>query len=264
MDTAGRFAGKTALVTGAGSGIGAATARRLAADGARVGLMSRTREELEEVEEQIRSAGGEAMTLVADITDSDALERGIEELADRYGGLELLVPNAGVNGTWAPLEELELDDFRKTVEINLIGTFATIRLAAPRLLERGGSVVVVASVNGTRMFSNSGATAYAATKAGETAMAKMLALELAPRGVRINVVCPGAIETQIDDNTQREHLERAQWPRDYPKGPVPLTGGGPGTSEQVADAIAFLLSDAASHITGSELWVDGAQSLLQG
>ena len=95
-------------------------------------------------------------------------------------------------------------------------------------------------------------------------MTKMLALELAKHQIRINVICPGAIETKIDDNTERRNLEKAQEPVEFPEGKVPLTDGKPGTSEQVAELVLFLASDASSHITGSEDWIDGGQSLLQG
>ena len=122
---------------------------------------------------------------------------------------------------------------------------------------------MVSSVNGTRMFSNTGATAYSCSKAAQVAFTKMVALELAPHKVRVNCICPGWISSEINENTvlRNAHIK---YPVEYPKGTVPLTGGKPGSPEQVADLIYFLSSDAASHITGTEMWIDGGQSLLQG
>ncbi|UFU07077.1 SDR family oxidoreductase [Ruania halotolerans] len=254
--------GKVALVTGAGSGIGAASARLLAARGAKVALVGRTESELEEVAEAIRDAGGVAISAVADVSDSGATEAAVQVAIDEFGGLDVVVANAGVNGTWAGIDDLSVEDFRSTLDINLVGTFVTIKHAVPHL-RRGASIVVVSSVNGSRIFSNSGASAYSASKAGQIALTKMLAVELGPRGIRANVICPGAIDTEIDDNTDQKNQD-VLIPVEFPDGPIPLTGNTPGTSRQVADLVAFLASDAASHISGTEVWIDGAQSLLQG
>ena len=253
-----------ALVTGAGSGIGAAAARELAGQGAAVGLLSRTRSQLEKVAKGIHEAGGRALVLEADIADPQLLGEAIDRLVAEFGRLDIVVANAGINGTWAPIEKLDFDEFRKTVEVNLVGTFATIKLAVPHLRREGGSIIVTSSVNGTRMFSNSGATAYSATKAAQVAMARMLALELAEDEIRVNTICPGAIETEIDENTRSEDVQEAREPVVYPEGEIPLSDGKPGSAEQVAKLIAFLASDSASHITGTEVFIDGGQSLLQG
>jgi NAD(P)-dependent dehydrogenase (short-subunit alcohol dehydrogenase family) len=114
------------------------------------------------------------------------------------------------------------------------------------------------------MFSNTGASAYATTKAAQVAFARMIALELAPRGIRVNTICPGAIESSIDDNTRQRGLKRVRYPVKFPEGQVPLTHGKPGRAEDVAQLTAFLLSAQAGHITGTEVFIDGAQSLLQG
>ncbi len=255
--------GKVAFITGGGSGLGAAAGKLLAKEGAKVVLISRTKEELEGVVGEIESAGGEAVALEADVSDGTVLRAAIDETVSRFGGLDIVFANAGVNGTWAGIEELTEDDFRKTVDINLTGTFLTLKYAVPHLKKQGGSVIVTSSVNGTRMFSNSGASAYASTKAAQVALTKMLALELAPQKIRVNVICPGAIDTEIDDNTEQNN-EGVGVKVAFPEGMVPLTGGKPGTSEQVAQLVLFLASDMSSHITGSEIWIDGAQSLLQG
>ena len=160
--------------------------------------------------------------------------------------------------------ELTADEWNKTLTVNLTGTFLTVKYAIPLLKERGGAVIITASVNGTRIFSNAGASAYSSSKAGQVAFTKMAALELAKHKIRVNVICPGAIETAIDDSTERRDIEAAKEPVEFPEGSIPLTDGAPGKAEQVADLVLFLASDAASHISGTEIWIDGAESLLQG
>lgn len=258
------FDEQVALVTGAGSGIGRASALQLARQGARVACLGRTKSELEEVVSEIKSDGGSGLVTIADVAKPDQMQAAIEKTASEWGRLDLIVANAGVNGVWASLEELEPDDWDQTLEINLKGTFLTVKYALPYLKKRGGSIVVVASVNGTRMFSNTGATAYACSKAGQLAFTKMVAVELAPHKIRINCICPGWIDTKIGDNTEQRNLEKIRHPVEFPEGSIPLTGGAPGTSEQTAQLITFLLSNAAAHITGTEMWIDGGQSLVKG
>jgi NAD(P)-dependent dehydrogenase (short-subunit alcohol dehydrogenase family) len=255
---------RVAFVTGAGSGIGRAAAVRLAAQGALVGLFGRTERELRETADEIEAAHGKAMVLTGDVAEEGDVRARIDELSARGGGLHAVFANAGINGVWAPLEELTVDDWKQTIAINLTGTFLTIKYAAPHLKRQGGAIVVCASVNGTRIFSNSGASAYATSKAGQVALAKMLAVELGRHQVRVNVICPGAIDTDIDDNTEQRGAERAKVPVKYPEGSIPLTGKQPGRAEQVADLVLFLLSDRARHINGTEVWIDGGQSLVEG
>jgi NAD(P)-dependent dehydrogenase (short-subunit alcohol dehydrogenase family) len=253
--------GKVALVTGAGSGIGRAAALLMAEHGAKVAALGRTENELRSAVAEIESRGGEGLVLVADVTDPQAMSQALDRLIAKWGRLDVVFANAGVNGVWAPLEELEPEEWNRTIAINLTGTFLTVKFAAPHLKARGGSVIVNASINGTRVFSNTGATAYASSKAGQVGFAKMVALELAPHHVRVNVVCPGAIETSIDDNTRKRDVEDLGVPVEFPKGWHPLRGK-PGSAEQVAQVVLFLASDAASHVTGTELWIDGGESLI--
>lgn len=253
-----------ALVTGAGSGIGRAAAVLLAEHGAKVGLLSRTRDELESAADEIEANGGEALILEADISQPGEMQKAVNQIDERWGRLDVVFANAGINGKWAPLDELTPDDWDKTLDVNLKGTFLTVRYALPLLKRQGGSVIITSSVNGTRMFSNSGATAYACSKAAQVTFAKMTALELAKDRIRVNVICPGAIETEISENTEAEDVEQAREPVEYPEGKIPLTDGQPGTSQQVAELVLFLASDASSHITGTPVWIDGGQSLLQG
>lgn len=259
-----RFDDRVALVTGGGTGIGAATARRLATQGARVAVLGRTAEDLDDVVADIEAADGTAMAIAGDVTEVDDLVAAYQQILDEWGRLDIVIANAGVNGVWAPIEELDPDEFRSTVDINLTGTFLTVKYAVPHLRERGGAVVITSSVNGTRMFSNTGATAYSATKAAQVAMSRMLALELASDRIRVNAICPGAIESDIDSSTDDQGTEKAAEPVKFPEGEIPLTDGAPGKAEQVADLVAYLVSDEASHVTGAEVFIDGAQSLLQG
>jgi len=264
MTQAKELAGKVALVTGAGSGIGHAAALALARSGAHVGVLGRTRDELEKTARAVEAEGVKAHVLVADVSKHDEVSSAVERLVDAEHRLDVVFANAGVNGVWAPIEELEPDEWNKTIAINLSGTFFTLKYTAPHLKKQGGSIIVCASVNGTRMFSNTGASAYSASKAGQVALTKMLAVELGRHRVRVNVICPGAIETEIDDNTNRRHVEQVKVKVDYPEGSIPLTGGAPGTAEQVADLVVFLAGPGAAHINGTEVWIDGGQSLIEG
>lgn len=262
---AGRLDGKVVLVTGGGSGIGEAAAKLFAAEGAKVAVLGRTKEKLEETVGRIREAtGGEAAAVQGDVSQYEDMERAVRETVDRWGRLDVVFANAGINGVWAPIEELAPEEWEKTIRINLSGTFFAIKAAVPHLKERGGSIVVTSSVNGTRMFSNSGASAYATTKAGQVALTQMLALELAKHRIRVNVICPGAIETEIEAHTERRDEEEAKEPVEFPEGKIPLTDGKPGTADQVARLALFLASDESDHITGTPVWIDGGQSLLQG
>ncbi len=259
-----QLAEKVALITGAGSGIGKATALLFAKEGAKVAALGRTDEELKDIVTQIKDGGGEAMPVAADISKPEEMQQAVQQLVNQWGRLDIVFANAGINGVWAPLEELDPEEWNKTINVNLTGTYLTVKYAVPYLKKQGGSVIITSSVNGTRMFSNTGATAYACTKAAQVAFAKMVALELAKNRIRVNVICPGAIETNIEESTDRQDLEEVKEPVEFPEGEIPLTDGKPGTSEQVAQLVVFLASDASSHITGTEMWIDGGQSLLQG
>jgi NAD(P)-dependent dehydrogenase (short-subunit alcohol dehydrogenase family) len=256
--------GKVALITGGGSGIGKAAALLFAQEGAKIAVLSHTAEEIEETAEQIRSKDGEAMAVTADISLPEDMTRAVEQIGQRWGRLDIVFANAGINGVWAPLDELAPEEWDRTLNVNLKGTFLSVKYALPYLKKQGGSVIITSSVNGTRMFSNTGATAYACSKAAQVAFTKMVAVELAGDRIRVNVICPGAIETSIEDNTERRDLERVRPPVEFPEGKIPLTEGEPGESEHVAQLALFLASDASSHITGTEIWIDGGQSLLQG
>ncbi len=254
--------GKIALVTGGGSGLGAAAARALAREGARVVMIGRTTAQMDEVADEIRGAGGKAQTLKADISDEAQMKDAFERIAADHGRLDIVFANAGINGVWAPIDELTYDEWNETQRINLGGTFLTAHLSVPLMKAQGGSFIINSSINGTRTFTLPGASAYSTSKAGQVAFGQMLAIELAQYRIRVNIICPGAIATEIGDNTTRRNTERALLPAIFPRGKVPLTHGKPGSADQVADLVVFLGSDRSSHISGTPIWIDGAQSLL--
>jgi len=256
------LAGKVALVTGAGSGIGRAAALRFAQEGAHVGVLSHTEDEVREAAAEIERAGGKAIPLVADVGDAGQMQWAVADLVQAFGRLDIVFANAGINGVWAPIDELQPEEWDRTINTNLRGTYLTLHYAVPHLKKAGGSIIITSSINGSRTFTTAGATAYSATKAAQVAMAQMLAVELAKHRIRVNVVCPGKIDTEIMENTQQRDTDEAKVPAEFPAGPIPLTGEQPGTSQDVAELVLFLASDRSRHITGTPVWIDGGQSLL--
>ena len=256
--------GKVAVITGGGSGIGEATAQRFAAEGARVAICGRTREKLNTTAAEAKGAAGEIIAIEADVADPNDMQRLYQEVDERWGRLDIVFAHAGINGVWAPIEELEPKEWNRTLQINLSGTFYTVKYGVPLLKRRGGSIIITSSINGTTRFSGLGASAYSASKAGQLAFMKLMALELAGHGIRVNAICPGAIDTDIEEHTERRDTEAMEDIALYPQGSIPLTGGAPGQPEQVAELVLFLASDRASHITGTPVWIDGGESLLQG
>jgi NAD(P)-dependent dehydrogenase (short-subunit alcohol dehydrogenase family) len=182
---------------------------------------------------------------------------------DRLGQLDIVFANAGINGKVAPIEDLDEEDWNQTLNTNLKSTFLTVKHAIPHMKAHGGSIIITSSINGTRTFRGFGMSAYSSSKAGQVAFGKMAALELAKYHIRVNIICPGAIETNIGKNTfpEEEELEKIKIPIEYPDGSHPLEHQ-PGKPEQVADLISFLASDSSSHITGSQIFIDGAESLI--
>lgn len=259
-----RLKDKVAIITGGGSGIGEASALKLAAEGAKVCVMDIEQERADEVKRRIEKNGGEAMALEVDVADPEQVKAAVDKTVGEWDRLDIVFSNAGINGTVTPIEDLSPDDWDQTLSTNLKGTFLLTKYAIPHMKNSGGSIIITSSINGNRIFSNIGMSAYSSSKAGQVAFMKMAALELARYKIRVNAVCPGAIETKIEQNTNRtEALEKVQIPVEFPEGDQPLSEG-PGKPEQVADLVLFLASDDSSHISGTDIYIDGTESLLRG
>ncbi|MEV6217503.1 SDR family oxidoreductase [Nocardia sp. NPDC051833] len=237
-----RYTDRVALVTGGTSGMGLATARRLIAEGAQVIVTGRT-------EDRVRAAaadlGPRATGIAADTADLDALDALTDTLTARFGRLDLVFANAGA-GTFAPFPEITEEVFDHAVAVNLKGVFFTIQKTLP-LLAAGGSVVLNASW--TLHRGDSALTLYAATKAAVHNLARTLATELGPRGIRVNSISPGYIDTPMSAAAMTEDFAAVAAGR--------VVAGRFGTAEEVAALVAFLGSAEASYVTGQDIIVDG-------
>lgn len=258
------FSGKVALVTGAGSGLGEATAKRLASEGARVGVLDINADRVKATCDAIVAAGGQAVPILANVADETEMKRAVDELIAAAGRLDIVIVNAGINGVWAPIDDLTPAEWDRTHTINLRGSYLTIHFTVPHLKAAGGgNIVILSSINGTRVFTTGGATAYTATKAAQAAMSNQLAIELGRYKIRVNAVCPGQTRTNIRESTIMRNREEAQWQIEFPEGDLPLTGRIGAEPTDIADAIRFLCSSEARMITGAWLHVDGGQSLVR-
>jgi NAD(P)-dependent dehydrogenase (short-subunit alcohol dehydrogenase family) len=257
--------GKAAFITGGASGIGKGAALRFAQEGAMVCIADMQPEEGEKAQAEIEKAGGgrEALFVVCDVADPEAVKNAVDAAAAKFGRLDIVFANAGINGVWTPIEELLPSEWHKTIETNLTGTYLTVHYAVPHLKEAGGgSILITSSVNGNRTFSTAGASAYSTSKAGQVAFMKMAALELGRYQIRVNAVCPGAIHTNIDQRTYKRNTEEVEVKVELPEGNAGVNHG-QGEPEDVADTCLFLASDLSRHVSGVELYVDGGASLLR-
>lgn len=254
---------KVAFITGGASGIGAGTAQRFAEEGALVALADMQDDEGYKVRDAINDAGGTALYINCDVSDAASVEAAIGATVKQFGRLDIVFANAGINGVAAPIEELQPDEWAKTIATNLTSTYLTVHFAVPHLKKAGsGSIIITSSVNGTRTFSKPGASAYSASKAGQVAFMKMMALELGRSHIRCNAICPGFIGTNIEERTEDHNTEKIGIEVDLPKG-SPAIDDGMGDTDEVADVCLFLASDLSRHVSGVELFIDGGASLLR-
>ena len=242
-----RLANKTALITGGNSGLGLATAKLFVAEGAKVAITGRNRDTLAAAAKEI---GPNVLALNADVTDVAATEAAIKKAADKFGKLDILFANAGIRGQ-TPVGGASLDIFEPVIRTNLTAVFFTVQSALPYLND-GASIILNGSV--ISVLGSPGYSAYAASKAGVRAMARVMVSELSPRGIRVNVVAPGAIRTPIwGAATATPEAEKAFNARVGRSTPL----RGVGEPEHVANTVLFLASDEAAHIQGQELFIDG-------
>jgi len=244
-----RFEDRVALVTGAASGIGRATAIRLGEEGAAVLCTDVQAEGVEATAKELREAGVRADARVCDVSDPDAARGAVEAAVERFGGLHVLCNIAGIL-RFGNTHEFALEEWNRILTVNLTGTFLMCREAIPHLLEGGGAIVNTGSTSA--LAGHPWAAAYAASKGGVLALTSTLAIEYGKRGVRANAVCPGSISTPMTgefafpEGADRKLIYRMM-PLDQFRGP-----------ETVASTIAFLASEDAAHINGVSLRVDGA------
>jgi NAD(P)-dependent dehydrogenase (short-subunit alcohol dehydrogenase family) len=240
------FEGKVALVTGAGTGIGAATSRLLAKRGAAVAVAGRRKEPLTEVAGSIRAAGGRALAVTADVSVAGDVRDAVEQTIAEFGGLNLAVNNAGIAGPSAVPHVMPVDAWDEIIGINLSGLFYGMHYEVPPMLEAGGGAIV----NVSSVFADRGQLTrdgYAAAKHGIRGLTRSAAIDYGKQGIRVNELQPGVIATPMLDS---DNSHAAMFAETIPVGRL-------GSPEEVAAAICFLLSDDASYITGAHLAVDG-------
>ncbi|MSQ60234.1 MAG: SDR family oxidoreductase [Betaproteobacteria bacterium] len=241
-----RMKNKVALVTGAASGLGRATALRLSEEGAQVVCVDASAGAVAQTARTIITGGGEAMALVADVTDESACARMVADTLARFGRLTTVVNSAGVRPE-RPGATPTLADWRRVIDINLTGTFLVSRAATPALTASSGSITNLASIYG--LVGGSTGASYAASKGAIVNLTRQLALELAP-AVRVNCVCPGVIETPMTAGLRQDPAWSERVLKRYPLGRF-------GQPEEIAAAILYLASDEAAFVTGIALPVDG-------
>src|SRR6185312_7155531 len=251
----GRLQGKRAIVTGAGSGIGRASAKLFAAEGAALLIVDKVAPAVEETAAQIKAAGGRAGALAADAGAEDEVRGFIERAIRDLGGLDIVYANAGISGALVPLLEQSVELWQEILRVNLIGPFLAIRHAAPHMMRQGkGSIICTASVAGLR--ANAGGHPYSASKAGVISLVQTAANSLTATGIRVNAICPGLIETGMTRPLFERARERGSTGKIGHLNPLQRAG----EPEEIAAMALFLASDEASYVNGQAFAVDGGLS----
>ncbi|NKI36384.1 SDR family oxidoreductase [Wenzhouxiangella sp. XN79A] len=248
---------KVALITGASSGIGRATAELFAEKGSRVALAARRQAELDSLVADIEARGGQAIAIKTDVSVSADVERMVSHTIDAFGRLDYAVNNAGIEGRFAGITELSEADWDQVLGINLKGTFLGMQHQARAMLAagNGGAIVNVGSVNSFLGFATG--AAYCTSKHGLIGLTTSVSAELASQGIRVNLVCPGIVDTPMHQRLRQDIGDEV-----YDQGVLPSVHlERAGQPEEIAQAIVFLCSDEASYITGSTLTPDGGLTL---
>jgi NAD(P)-dependent dehydrogenase (short-subunit alcohol dehydrogenase family) len=254
-DGRGRLSGKRAIVTGAGSGIGRASAKLFAAEGASVLAVDRIEAGVEDAVATITSAGGRAVGMKADAGSEADVAAYVARAVDEFGGLDVVYANAGISGGLTPLFEQTVEQWQDILRVNLIGVFLAIKHAAPHMTQAGrGSIVCTASVAGLR--SNAGGHPYSASKAGVISLVQTAAMSLSGTGVRVNAICPGLIETPMTRPMFDLARQRGTAIKIGQLNPLQR----PGAPEEIAAMALFLASDESSYVNGQAFAVDGGLS----
>ncbi|MDQ0300099.1 NAD(P)-dependent dehydrogenase (short-subunit alcohol dehydrogenase family) [Salibacterium salarium] len=249
---------KVALITGGGSGIGRATAHLFAKAGIQVGILDKNIHKAAETKKEIEQVGGNAIAIEADFNYPNQLKQGFDQLIEHFGRLDILFANGGIAGVMAPIETMEVEEWDQTINTDLRGTFLSVKYAIPFLKKRGGSIIITSSMSGNRVFSQTGFTAYSTAKAGQVAFMKMAAQELSSYHIRVNAVCPGGVKTDFKHSLERtSELETFRNDQGFTK----KSFSNPAKPEQISELVLFLASDHASHITGTDISIDGGESL---
>lgn len=257
-----RFKGKNILITGAGSGIGMVAALKFAEQGAQLAILGRNKSKIENTRKDIEALNVPCIPLIADISDEGQMNRAFENLRESWDRIDVIFVNAGINGVWSPIDQFSVEDWDNTHTINVRGSFITVKLGIPLMKVNGGSIILNASINGISSFSKSGIAAYASSKAALVAFGKVAALELAPYQIRVNSICPGATESDIEEHMELKGQDSLINWIDYPRGFCPLTGEKFASADEVANTVIFLADDLSSHITGTTIIIDGGSSLI--
>lgn len=247
-----RLAGKVAFVTGGGSGIGAATAQRMAQEGATVVICGRRKAPLDAVVQTIQAAGGKAFAVVADVSNEAQIVGALEQAAKDHGGLDIVVNNA-MAFTWGGIDSMSTADWHANFNTSVDGTFWGTRTALQLMKARGGAIVNISSICGT--LGTPYMAGYSAAKAAVINFSRAAAAEGAPAGIRVNVVVPAVVETPATAGMLADEGSRKNTEKLIPMGRV-------GQPEELANAVLFLASDEASYITGATIPVDGGRSAV--